>query len=115
MIQCVPRYLFIFGYETPRQRILNAQHGWDDEGSCAFFIDASDEASALRHALNVAEAYVRWLFKRANWEGPIPNWREGDFAHWIERHPERVEAATLGTLPIVSADATPDFENWPVW
>jgi hypothetical protein len=105
----------MFGYETPHQCALNARHGWDDEDCGAFFVEAADETAALHRGRDVAEAYVRRLFERANWKGPIPSWIQGGFAHWIERHSEGFEAGYLDALPSVSIDEAPGFEDWAIF
>lgn len=52
----VPEFLYIFGYETPRQRRNNAAHGWDDEDSHGVVVDAPNAEAALCWADKIAQS-----------------------------------------------------------
>jgi hypothetical protein len=82
-------YVFTFGYETPGQHKSNSRHGWDDEDSIAFFIDAGSEEEAISWGREVAQRFVRELFCRQG-ETEGYDWVSAGFANWIEEHPEAV-------------------------
>lgn len=73
-------YLYVFGFCTPTQWANNEKHGWDDEDSYAFFIDAPTQADALEWGRHLSERFVSGLFERAVWDGPVPSWCESHFA-----------------------------------
>ncbi len=111
----MPVYLFLFGFESPHERGVNAAYGTDDESSCAFFIEADDEPQAVRFGERVAQAYVDWLFTRSN-AGPS-NWLAGGFYRGLVPDPAaEYDADTLASLPRLTAgSAMPDFETgWPL-
>jgi hypothetical protein len=104
----IMRYLYVFGYCTPTQWANNQNNGWDDEDSYACFIDAESEADALSWGQELSERFVGRLFKKANWESPIPSWREARYANWLERDPlSRFSGLALESLPIVQCFKEP--------
>lgn len=108
------QFLFVFGYCTPQQWSNNERHGWNDEDSYAFFVEAKNAEAALAWGRVVVEAYARHLFQREQWPQPIPSWQAASFAHWIEHEPfNRFSGLALEMLPIVLDGEMPDFESWP--
>lgn len=107
------RFLFRFGYCTPGQWKANQAHGWDDESSSAFFVQADDEETALSWSCEVAERFVRSQFEKAGWTD-IPSWKKAQFAFWIEAEPALTfSPESLGRLPKVTVNQMPDFRTWP--
>jgi hypothetical protein len=106
------KYLFRFGFCTPAQLKANEEHGWDDESSEAFFVEASTEESAESWGMVVAETFCQRLFKRSDWLGEIPSWKESAFAYWIETDLDSLPAAYLLGLPTVAQGQMPNFEEW---
>lgn len=90
-VRLMPIFLFAFGYETPSQHLNNRANGWDDEDSEAVFIDCPDPDAALAWGCEVAEVFVRRLWKA--YGEPGPSWKEGRFAYWIETSPEAIARA----------------------
>jgi O-acetyl-ADP-ribose deacetylase (regulator of RNase III) len=98
----------MFGYEDPREAVSNARSGTDFESSTGVLIDAPDVEDALRWGREVSQAFVTWLFEREN--EPAPDWRAGNFAHWLE--PDASEAwAALANAPVVKVGQMPSFER----
>lgn len=98
-MQSMNRYLFIFGFESPREWAQNARHGTDDESSSAVWILASSSEAALALGCEYAERFVDELFSKAT-VANFPGWKNGDFAFWIEQRPfERFSEAALKDLP----------------
>ncbi|MHB0969269.1 MAG: hypothetical protein ACYC7A_13750 [Thermoanaerobaculia bacterium] len=97
------RYLYGFGFETPRQRMLNLQHGWDDEDSALIIIRAENTDAAYAWGREVAEASVRRLFERAHAQ-ELPSWKELKYADSIEEAPADVDA------PEVEVDEMPPID-----
>ena len=58
----MPKFLYIFGYETPKQRAANQLHGWDDEDSEAFFIEATTADEAHEWGCRVSQHFIRHLY-----------------------------------------------------
>jgi len=111
-IQIMNRFLFRFGYCTPAQWAANNAHGWDDESSGAFFVQAESDAAALIAGAEVVEQFVRSLFVEANVR-EIPSWKASKFAFWIEENPSQsFSKEALRELPEVSPGETPDFTRW---
>jgi hypothetical protein len=98
----MPLYLYRFGFESPRQFRHNEAHGWDDEDSQGVFIEANDEASALRWGQEISEQFIKLLFKDNG-----VSWRELGYAHWIEP-PDKSWA---GQQQVV-VGMLPDFASW---
>ncbi len=79
----MPRFLFVFCYETPDELATNPMYGWEEEETKALFIEARDEGEALRWGREVARAFVWTLFQR---EGGPPDfeWKPKCYRHWID-------------------------------
>ena len=100
-VRLMPIFLFAFGYETPSQHLNNKANGWDDEDSEAVFIDCPDPDAALAWGCEVAEVFVRRLWKA--YGEPGPSWKDGRFAYWIETSPEviaRARASGISCLQV---------------
>jgi len=107
------RYLYVFGYCTPSQVEHNERHGWDDEDSYAFFVEAPSENAALRWGQEISERYVAQLWDRLGRADSYPGWVEGEYANWIERSPlSRFSGMALETLPVVKYEEIPDLDAW---
>ena len=96
-------YLFLFGYETPAESELNDAAGFDDESSTGLWIAAASEDEAMAWGRIVAETVVASLFARAGKSSY--SWKEQGFAHWLEKDPVRLSAAS--SLPRVTAGEFP--------
>jgi hypothetical protein len=94
-------FVFQFGFETPQQAAANDRHGWDDESSEYFVIDAPDKQSALAWGCELAEGFVRELGGTS--------WHAGSFANWVESISDCPSAVT--TKP-VKAGERPDAAEW---
>ncbi len=93
------KYLFIFFYETPDQRVDNLVNGFDEEECMGVFIEAETENAALEWGRQVARGYVAALYEA---EGSSPGyaWNEADYANWIETNlAERTSPEKLSRLP----------------
>lgn len=88
--QTLKRYLYSFGYETPTQRSLNLQRGWDDESSAQLLIRADDRDSAYALGRAIAEALVRRLFERAQ-TAEQPSWPALQYADFIADAPAEAD------------------------
>lgn len=95
-------FLYVFGFETPQQSRGNVIYGWDDENSEAVLIDADDEASALLWGDEIAERFIKLLFRDDQ-----VSWRDQQFARWIE--PPTPEWTCQQH---VSFGVFPDFTAW---
>lgn len=105
-------YLFHCGYCTPAMWRSNDAHGWDDELSIAFFVNANSVEDALAWGCEVAEAFVAQLFADAGWTD-IPSWKAAEFARWIEPAPEQhYTQAELEQLERVDVGVLPDVGRW---
>ena len=104
----MPRFLYCFGFETPRQAANNTPFGWDDEDSRAVWIVAPSEAAAFEWGMEVSERWVAYLFN-----DPAVAWKAGNFARWIEAVPqETFTAGDLEELPVIQHGEFPDFARW---
>jgi hypothetical protein len=99
--------LFRFGYETPAQSSRNAEHGWDDESSSAFWILSGSDEEAMSWGCIVVEQFTSSLFKTAG--QPDYSWKGAEFSHWIETDVNDLPAAE--NLPVVSIGTIPDFAD----
>jgi hypothetical protein len=106
------KFLFRFGYCTPIQWRANDEHGWDDESSGAFFVEAETIDSAESWGCEVVEAFCKQLFTQSRWPGKIPSWRESEFAFWIESEPELLPELYLEKLPTTISGQMPDLIEW---
>lgn len=105
-------FVYRFGYCTPAQWAANEAHGWDDESSSAFLVQAQSVEEALAWGDKVANAFVAWLFAR---DGKVPptSWSEAEYASWIEEEPAAVfSPESLQELPVVACGQMPDFTRW---
>lgn len=100
----VPEFLYIFGYETPRQRRNNAAHGWHDEDSRGVLIDASDAGAALCWGDHIAEKYVSQLHGL-----PELDWGIEGYASFIENDRAQLMAHHW---PRVKVGQYPDLDAW---
>jgi hypothetical protein len=90
----------------------NNAHGWDDECSGAFFVNAESAEAATITGCEVAEQFVRQLFVKAGCKD-IPSWKAAEFAFWIEVKPSEVfSQEALEKLPHVNPGEIPDFSGW---
>lgn len=99
------RYLFRFGYESPEDRRVNEGHDSDFESSAAIWIEALDEQGALNWGQQIAETFVRHIFRDA--AEATYSWIETGYANWIESEPSE----GLGAVPNVVVGEMPDFET----
>jgi hypothetical protein len=97
------RFLYGFGYETPRQYRLNSQMGWDDEDSLAILIEADDEGAALNWGREVSEKFVKQLY-----QDDTVSWKGLGYASWIESSSREPSS----TLPLIRLGEFPDFAQW---
>ena len=100
----MPEFLYIFGYETPRQRRNNASHGWDDEDSHGVLIDAPDADTALKWGDRIAQRYVAQLHGL-----PEVDWTVEGYASFIEEDRSQYVAHDW---PRLSVGEYPNFEAW---
>ena len=63
-------FLYTFGFESPGQMRQNERYDSDDEDSNALLIDAEDEAAALVWGREIAERFVKLMFRddRVSWK-----------------------------------------------
>lgn len=102
----MPRFLYVFGYETPAQLRNNAAHRWDDEDSQALFIEAESEDEALRWGREVSERFMSQLHGDAG-----VSWTAIGYAHWIETDPATRDwkPEDLAKLPTVRRGEYPSW------
>ena len=100
----VTQFLYIFGYETPRQRRNNDAHGWDDENSHGVVIEAPDSAAAIRWGEQISQRYVARLHGR-----PEVDWGAEGYASFIEDDASRLVAQEW---PRIKVGEFPDFTDW---
>ena len=102
--QVVPEFLYIFGYESPRQRRNNSAHGWDDEDSHGVVIDALDADAALAWGDRIAQRYVALLHN-----APEVEWTVEGYASFIEKDWNK---CPLMDCPHVKLGEYPGFTPW---
>ena len=101
------KYLFEFGYMTPRQLELNEKFGWDDEDSQAIWIMADSEEGALEWGRSLAEVFLRLLFN-----DDTVSWQRMNFAHWVTSEDQTEDdPARLTAIPLVNYGEFPDWEK----
>jgi hypothetical protein len=100
----MPEFLYIFGYETPRERRNNAAHGWDDEDSHGVLIEAPDADSALNWGDQIAQRYVAMLHGL-----PEVDWQKEGYASFIKDDRSQYVAHDW---PRVSVGEYPDLQRW---
>lgn len=98
----MPTFPYCFGFETPRQRINNARHGWDDENSEGVLIEGIDEQAALAWGDEIAEHFTKLLFN-----DQAVSWKHMGFVGWIEQPGDWINA-----LPKVRVGEMLDFSDW---
>lgn len=92
------RFLFIFGYESPAERVTNDRDETDFESSHAVWVRADSEEAALRKGCEYAERFAGQQFQHSGVEDSA-SWTQGGFAHWIEPKPlERFSGIALEML-----------------
>jgi hypothetical protein len=100
----MPRFLFVYGYESPSEFIANERDGTDFESSGAVWITAGNESAATACGRLFAESTVASLFA-AFPELPFPGWAAANYACWIEQNPQvRYAASELDAIPEMVAD-----------
>ncbi|HWX21955.1 MAG TPA: hypothetical protein VN578_18800, partial [Candidatus Binatia bacterium] len=103
----MPRFLYIFGYQTPEQMNSSASSEAPEEASMAVFIEAQSADEALGWGRELSEEYGRRLFP-----GRALSWKSLNFAHWIEANPQQeYPADLLASLPVVPCGSYPDFDR----
>jgi hypothetical protein len=112
------KFLYGFGFETPRQRAMNDARGWDDEDSGCVIIEAETADAAREWGRAVAEAFLKYLY-----DDPAVSWAAGRYADWIDADPaSRWSPEQLADVPNVSVGEMPDLarvsahggpEPWP--
>jgi hypothetical protein len=106
------RFVFRFGYCTPKQWAGNDEHGWDDESSGAFIVEATTEEDALRWGRKVADAFVAQLFEKSGTQQPS-SWTDAQFANWLDGNPTAsFSDEAIRALPTVPFGKMPQFDEW---
>ena len=98
----MPVYLYIFGYETPRQRVNNRSFYWDDENSKCVLIAAENEDSAQAWGDQIARRYSGLMHAEDLYPADGP-------AGWIERSGRDLD---LSRCPQLRVGEFPDFNVW---
>ena len=99
----VPDYLFVFGYESPVERITNRTNGTDFESSKAIWVGANSKEAALEVGKRYAQQWVAELFTKQG-VSDYKGWLALNFAHWIEDDPtNRFPDADLTDLVRISS------------
>lgn len=90
------KYLFTFGYESKDQRKNNEKFGWDDESSMSFLIDADSELDALAWGGDLADLFLRWLYRDES-----VSWKSMGFATEISpvASDRGIDAVRVGEVP----------------
>lgn len=99
------KFLFIAGYETPRQWKNNRKHGWDDEDSFSIFITAEDSSAALSWGREIMRSFLRQLY-RGKENTPDPD----QYAMWIEEEP--LDRFSQDQLAEIQGVKIGEFPNW---
>jgi len=100
----MPKYLFIFGFQTPRQWELSKRSLlMDDEDSKAVWIEAPNEELALNWGQEIAERFIRLL-----WKDESVSWRMQRFAFWIDNTQADFDEAP----PNVAIGEFPSLDRW---
>ena len=104
----MPRYLYIFCYQTPEQESADTRREFADESCEAVFIEAESPEKGLEWGRNISEQFFKTLF------GPSARWADRNYAHWVESDPEReypldvlerLPAVPYGTYPEIKGEA----------
>lgn len=104
-------HVFIFGYETAIQLRNNNEHGWDDESSACFCIEAENELEAQRWGEEVAERFFQWLHGDES-----VSWRSSNYSRFVEPQTPQNSSCLItvlcGQFPDFSAlIASPSYAN----
>ncbi len=104
----MPRYLYIFTFQSPEQRAAAASNpATAEESSRGLFIRAEAEDQALAWGTEIAEAFVKTLFS-----DPAVSWKSLHYDHWLETRPEKeYPKDILAALPEVDCGQFPDFDR----
>jgi hypothetical protein len=106
-IHCMPKYLYVFAYQTPAQVEAAANGGYTEEASAAVFIEAESAEQALGWGQQISEDFLNHLFPDRD-----ISWKSLSFAHWIEVDPqEEYPTDLLEKLPVVACGVRPEFNN----
>jgi hypothetical protein len=97
--------LFRFGFESPAEARANARDGTDFESSTGIWIMSESDEAALAWGQTIAERLIASLFESENEHAY--SWTEARFAHWIEKDPRALSAASY--LPVVAVGEMPDL------
>jgi hypothetical protein len=101
----MPRYLFVFCYQTPEQLARKSVDGFADENSAALFVEADSAELALEWGKEVAEKFMAFLSS-----GRSEGWKAMGYEGWLEADPDLEYPETiLATLPTVAVSSYPDF------
>ncbi|MBI4135457.1 hypothetical protein HY477_01865 [Candidatus Uhrbacteria bacterium] len=123
----MPKFLYIFGYETPGLAAMNksmtAKGIYSDcEDSEWFFIPADTKEQALEWGEKLADEYMKVLYNdpsatrqshgSAGWieeRGPLVHWDE----KIIKMHPEEYAAAVknVDNIPVIKVGEYPDIQK----
>jgi hypothetical protein len=104
----MPKYLYIFSYQTPEQMETARKQGYTDEASEAVFIEAESPERALDWGREISEEFVR---RRFGSQGV--SWKSSNFAHWVETQPQQeYPAAILACLPVVACGSFPELDGF---
>jgi len=98
----MPKYLYVFAYQTLEQQQATVREpGSVEESSAAVFIEASTPEEAMKWGQAVAGQFAS--------KGLCAPWNPDKFANWIEICPEReYPPDILARLPIVTSGSHPE-------
>ena len=103
----MPRFLYMFSYQTPEQMLAAPTADSPEESSQALFIEAASADQALGWGREISEAYLQYLFPDEK-----VSWKARGFDHWIETDPrQEYPADLLATLQVVAHGSFPDFDR----
>ena len=97
--------LFRFGFENPAEVRANTRDGTDYESSTGIWIMSDSDEAASEWGKTIAERLVAYLFERES--DFAYSWAEARFAHWIEKDPSALAAASY--LPVVAVGEMPNL------
>ena len=102
----MPKYLYLFTYQTPSQRQC-VEDGFAEESSAAVFVEANSPEEAMAWGREISERFVGHLF-----QGKQVSWRSLGFESWIEAEPKKeFPSELLERVPVVSCGVFPDFNQ----
>ena len=99
-------YFYVFGYENVEEWRSNKDAGTDFESSCFFLIRAESKEQALKWGVELSKWYVKRLFAGT---GDV-QWREDNFAFWIEEDPDDEDRKLGEAIGPIDVGTYPDFE-----